>query len=127
MENLDDYILEFKNYQEGSYEFGTLTTEEDITKAIENGKKIVFINNKIQAKIGLILGGMIIIIGFILGIILPEFELWEISKFASFVGFFGLTGTIGLIILIIGLLSLRTSYFVLGREVLHIKKCMRKV
>ena len=43
LENLDEYILEFQNYREGNYDYGTLTTKNDITKAIENGKKIVFL------------------------------------------------------------------------------------
>ena len=120
MENLDEYILEFQNYQEGSYEYGTLTTEEDITKAIENGKKIVFIKNKGPSKIFLFLGGTLIGLGLILGIILPE--LWEISKFYFFAMFFGITGTLGLIGLIIGLFSIRTSFLVLGQEGIVYKK-----
>ena len=56
-EKLEEYILELKNYQEGRYEYRTLTSKFDITKAIENGKKIVFLKNKLGAKISFILGG----------------------------------------------------------------------
>ena len=55
-EKLDEYILELHNYQEGRYEYGTLTSEFDIAKAIENRKKIVFLKNKLGAKVYLILG-----------------------------------------------------------------------
>ena len=71
LENLDEYILEFQNYREGNYDYGTLTTKNDITKAIENGKKIVFLKNKSEGKIYLTLGGALIFFGLIVEALKP--------------------------------------------------------
>ncbi len=118
MENLDEYILELQYYQEGSYDYGTLNTEEEITKAIENGKKIVFLKNKSEGKIGLTLGGALIFFGLIFGIILPDInpELWEGTNLSFFIMFFGMLGTPGLGYMVYGLFKMRTSFLVLGQE-----------
>lgn len=34
IENLEEYLLQFHNYQEGNYEFGMISSPEDIINAI---------------------------------------------------------------------------------------------
>ncbi len=116
MENLDEYILEFQNYQEGSYDYGTLTREEEITKAIENGKKIVFLRNKVPAKITIILGGAFIVFGLIGGIILADIQPDLRKDNYFFWIFFGSFGTFGLVVMVCGLFGILKSFLVLGQE-----------
>jgi len=108
-EKLDEYILELQNYQEGRYEYRTLTSKFDITKAIENGKKIVFLKNKLGAKIYLILGGIFLVLGLILAIIFSV-------NILIFSIIFGIFGAFGLAFIITGLFKMRTSFLVLGPE-----------
>ena len=54
MDNIDDYLLSFQNYKEGNYDYETITSLNDVWKAVENGKKCVFLET--GAKIGFILG-----------------------------------------------------------------------
>jgi len=81
IENLDDYILRFQMYQEGNYEYGTLTSPEDVKYAIESGKKVVFLKSKTVPKMMVITGSVFIILGLILGIIISVFtpEYWIIT------------------------------------------------
>lgn len=108
-EKLNDYVIELKNYQEGMYEYRTLTSEVDITKAIEKGKKIVFLKKKLGAKIFLILGGIFLVLGLILALILSV----NILIFSTF---FGIFGGIGIVFIVLGLFKMRTSFLVLGPE-----------
>ncbi|MCK4286019.1 MAG: hypothetical protein KAX18_07440, partial [Candidatus Lokiarchaeota archaeon] len=108
-EKLDEYILELQNYQEGRYEYGTLTSEFDIAKAIENGKKIVFLKNKLGAKAYLILGGVFLVLGLILAIIFSV----NILVFSMI---FGIFGAFGIALIVTGLFKMRTSFLVLGPE-----------
>jgi hypothetical protein len=108
-EKLDDYLLELQNYQEGKYEYRTLTSEFDIKKAIEKGKKIVFLKNKLGAKIYLVLGGVFLVSGLILAIIFS-------INILIFSVIFGIFGAFGLAFIVTGLFKIRTSFLVLGTE-----------
>jgi hypothetical protein len=80
IDNLDDYILRFKMYQEGDYEYGTLISPAHVKNAIESGKKIVFVKSQ-SAIEKVIIGSVLLILGLIIGIVIsfvkPEF--WIIA------------------------------------------------
>jgi hypothetical protein len=113
IDNLDDYILRFKMYQEGDYEYGTLISPAHVKNAIESGKKIVFVKSQ-SAIEKVIIGSVLLILGLIIGIVIsfvkPEF--WIIAFSIPMVIF----GGFGLYFLIPGLQKRGTSFVVLGPE-----------
>ena len=112
MDNIDDYILSFQNYKDGNYEYGTISSLNDVWKAVENGKKFVFIQASL--KIGFILGLIFISVGLILTLILYN----NYNLFIFVVSLLPLLifAIPGLILLILGFWSLRTAFLVLGAE-----------
>ena len=80
--NIDDYITLQEQFRSGNYEYETLRSKEDIFRAYEVGKKIVFTANSSYTK-GLIWMGIIfLIVGLIIsGIIIlvfnPEDDLFK--------------------------------------------------
>lgn len=119
MDNIDDYILSFQNYKEGNYKYETITSQNDVLKAIENGKKFVFLET--GAKQGFILGLIFLSIGLIITLILYYFindifltlPLLTIGISLIPFLFFAIPG---FRFLIFGLWRLRTAFIVLGAE-----------
>ena len=128
MDNIDEYVLSFRNYKEGKYEYGTIASLNDIENAVRNGKKFVFTqaSAKIEIIIGLILisSGLIItliyyaILGY-LGIeaLTVDLIIFIITLLPIFV-----FAPLGLRFLISGLLKLRSNFIVLGAEGIVYKK-----
>lgn len=125
MDNLDDYLLSFQHYKDGNYEYETITSLDDIKKAIIRGKKFVFI---ISGAKGLIIIGLIFLsLAFILTAILNYAMVLLFDEFLLFVFFsslliFGFFLGPSLIALIPGLRRLRKSFMVLGPEGIVYKK-----
>lgn len=114
LENLDEYILEYQNYKEGNYEYGSLRSSSDIIKAIENGKKIIFIEGRIEAKVCVVLGSIFLILGLLLAIF--TLDLFLDFWIFSFSLFFGLFGGLGIVFIVIGLFKMRASFLAIGPE-----------
>jgi hypothetical protein len=120
MDNLDDYILSFQNYKDGNYEYETITSLVDIEKAIESGKKFVFLET--SAKIYIIIGFILIFVGLIIALILYIVFYHIFLTFDPFIVIililipFLIFDIIGLRMLISGFWKLRTTFIVLGAE-----------
>ncbi len=125
MDNIDEYVLCFQNYNEGNYEYETIDSLNDIRNAVRNGKKFVF--TVPGAKIELIIGLIIISIGLIttlsfyanFGIEVFTFNL--LIFMTSLLPIF-IFAPLGLICLIPGLKKLRPNFMVLGAEGIVYKK-----
>lgn len=113
IENLDEYLLQVQNYQEGNYEFGTISSPMDIKNAIKRGKKVVFIKSKARLKMMVLVVSMIFIVGLIVAIITSIFVEYWIIHFGICMA---ITGGLALIFLIQGLLKVGKSFIVLGPE-----------
>lgn len=119
MDNIDDYILSFQNYKEGNYKYETITSLNDVRKAVENGKKFVFLET--GAKIGFILGIIFLSIGLIITLILYYFihdiflTLPLLTIGISLIPFV-IFAIPGIRFLIFGFWRLRTAFLVLGTE-----------
>ena len=125
MDNLDDYILSFQNYKEGNYEYETITSQNDVREAVENGKKFVF--TIAGAKIELIFGLIFISIGLIITLSLYAFVGIEAFTFDLSIFMIRLLpifvfAPLGLRFLIPGLWKLRPNFIVLGAEGIVYKK-----
>ena len=125
MDNLDDYILSFQNYKEGNYEYETITSQNDVREAVENGKKFVF--TIAGAKIELIFGLIFISIGLIITLSLYAFVGIEAFTFDLSIFMISLLpifvfAPLGLRFLIPGLWKLRPNFIVLGAEGIVYKK-----
>ena len=125
MDNLDDYILSFQNYKEGNYEYETITSQNDVREAVENGKKFVF--TIAGAKIELIFGLIFISIGLIITLSLYAFVGIEAFTFDLSIFMIRLLpifvfAPLGLRFLIPGLWKLRPNFIVLGAERIVYKK-----
>jgi len=125
MDNLDDYILSFQNYKEGNYEYETITSQNDVREAVENGKKFVF--TIAGAKIELIFGLIFIYIGLIITLSLYAFVGIEAFTFDLSIFMIRLLpifvfAPLGLRFLIPGLWKLRPNFIVLGAEGIVYKK-----
>ncbi|MFW9825121.1 MAG: hypothetical protein ACFFE4_19425, partial [Candidatus Thorarchaeota archaeon] len=106
IENLDEYLLQVQNYQEGNYEFGTISSPMDIKNAIKRGKKVVFIKSKARLKMMVLVISMIYIVGLIVAIITSIFVEYWIIHFGICMA---ITGGLALIFLIQGLLKVGKS------------------
>ena len=125
MDNLDDYILSFQNYKEGNYEYETITSQNDVREAVENGKKFVF--TIAGAKIEIIFGLIFIYIGLIITLSLYAFVGIEAFTFDLSIFMIRLLpifvfAPLGLRFLIPGLWKLRPNFIVLGAEGIVYKK-----
>ncbi len=119
IENINDYLQAHERYQGGNYEYETIKSEEDIIKAHENGKKIVFTARKSGEKILIWMGIAFFIIGLIISIASLTFEIDIEFKIIAFSISLSIPGAIGAIFFLpnfIRLKRLPRSFFVLGRE-----------
>ncbi len=119
MDNLDDYVLSVQNYKEGNYEYETITSILDVIKAIESGKKFVFL--EVGAISLIIVGFVFFILVLILTTIFYYFMYISLGfilfTFFFFLLLFGIFAIPILKIFIIpGFLMLRTPFIVLGAE-----------
>ena len=116
--NINDYLQAREQYQGGYYEYETIKSFEDIVKAHENGKKIVFTGIKYGT--GLIwIGIVIVIIGLIIGIAHLFREVDIMLKMISFSISLSISGLLGATFFLTGFIYLKRrprSFFVLGRE-----------
>lgn len=119
MGNVNEYLQAYEQFQEGKYEFETIKSGEDIEKAYENGKKIVFTRRKSGEKAFIWIGILFILIGLIISIVFftleigIEFKLIVISIVMSILGIIGI---ISFFPSYIKLKRLHRSFFVLGHE-----------
>jgi len=125
MDNIDEYVLNFQNYNEGKYEYETIASLNDIKNAVRNGKKFVF--TETGAKIEIILGIILISIGPIITLSLYAFigiELFTFDLFIFMISLLPIFGfaPLGLRFLIPGLRKLRPNFMVLGAEGIVYKK-----
>ncbi|MCK4384046.1 MAG: hypothetical protein KAW66_12175, partial [Candidatus Lokiarchaeota archaeon] len=67
MKNIDEYLESYYKYKNGNYEYETITSLNDIRRAVEHGKKFVFLET--GPKIGVLLGLSFLSIGFVLSLI----------------------------------------------------------
>lgn len=112
MENLNEYILRYRQYKEGHHEYYTLTSPNDIKKMVEDGKKIVFIGSNHGAIPHFIVGGIFLITGFIVSLIASSIGFdWFI-----FISILGLTAPFCIFFFILGLWYRCTHFVVLGSE-----------
>ena len=111
MDNLNEYVLSVQNYKNGNYEYETITSPDEIKKAIDSGKKVVFIWSSLLLSI--VVGLILIILGLIIGTLFSVFNPLVDWLFIVFPILFG---ALGLYAIIDGLLHLRRPFIVLGTE-----------
>ena len=119
MKNIDEYLESYYKYKNDNYEYETITSLNDIRRAVEHGKKFVFLET--GPKIGVLLGLSFLSIGFVLSLIFYIFisdiflTLPVLSIGISLIPLL-IFAIPGLSFIIMGLWRLRTAFIVLGAE-----------
>jgi len=97
IENINDYLQAYEQYQKGNYKYETIKSEFNIVRAYESGKKIVFTARKSGEKGFIWFGISFIIIGFIIGVVSLPIDSEIEFKVISFSIAFSIFGAIGAI------------------------------
>lgn len=90
--NINDYIMLQEHFRNGNYEYETIRSKEDIFRAYEVGKKIVFTAHKSGERLLIWIGIIFSILGFIISLIVV-FNLVMVFRFED-VSFYIITFTI---------------------------------
>lgn len=119
IENIKDFLIAQEQYRNGNYEYETIKSEEDIIKAHENGKKIVFTARKTEEKVIMWIGMVFLTIGLIISIILATMISGIQFKIITFIAGNSVFGSIGAAFFLPNFIKLRRlprSFFVLDKQ-----------
>ena len=114
MENIRDYITRFQEYKSGNYYYTQINSIRDIVKKVEDGQKVVLVENRVKSFSAFGMGGVFLIVWLIMFII-GLFQTPEIRMYFENVTFV-LCGILIFGCVILGLWYLRTSFIILGSE-----------
>jgi len=117
IENIDDYLVHLKNYEDGNYEYETIHARNDVEEAVTTGKKLVYL--KCSPK-GFMLTGLFIFtiglfVGLILLVVLSVDLTIKLNVFSIILGIFGLS-SLGYIISRIYSSKQEPDFFIIGSE-----------